>query len=409
MAAELKSSTQSRNCNKKPKPILISKLDLPGDSIYSAVFIPHEDSVITVSSDKSIRVWIQRQNGQFWPSICHYMPEAGTCLDYNKESGKVFVGLSNGTIQEYSLSDDCNKLNLVRNYIAHNKRVRSIVYALDYNWLLSCSNDKQFQWHCTKTGKRIGGYTAKASCTCLQFDMTSSYAFMGDFSGEIHVLKLSEDGLKPITVLKGHSGSVQCLTWDAEKKWLYSGSFDKSVIVWDIGGQKGSAVELHGHLSRVRSIGLASHADRLFSVGDDQDLTVWNTRSERKETPTWSQSDMCEKCASPFFWNFKQMWDQRIVGVRQHHCRRCGRAVCHNCSDKTSVLPQMGYEFDVRLCEECYDKIEDEEKISTSTFHDLKHGIAHLNIDLSKSRMLTCGVDNMVKIWDIRELLDEGR
>lgn len=43
-------------------------------------------------------------------------------------------------------------------------------------------------------------------------------------------------------------GSVQCLTWDAEKKWLYSGSFDKSVIVWDIGGQKGSAVELHGHL-----------------------------------------------------------------------------------------------------------------------------------------------------------------
>lgn len=37
--------------------------------------------------------------------------------------------------------------------------------------------------------------------------MTSSYAFMGDFSGEIHVLKLSEDGLKLITVLKGHSGN----------------------------------------------------------------------------------------------------------------------------------------------------------------------------------------------------------
>ena len=35
------------------------------------------------------------------------------------------------------------------------------------------------------------------------------------------------------------------------------------------------------------------------------------------QTPTWSQSDMCEKCASPFFWNFKQMWDQKMVGVRQ--------------------------------------------------------------------------------------------
>ena len=42
--------------------------------------------------------------------------------------------------------------------------------------------------------------------------------------------------------------SVQSLSWDAEKKLLYSGSFDRSIIIWDIGGQKGSAVELHGHM-----------------------------------------------------------------------------------------------------------------------------------------------------------------
>ena len=42
-------------------------------------------------------------------------------------------------------------------------------------------------------------------------------------------------------------GSVQCLAWEPEKKWLYSGSFDQSVIIWDIGGQQGSALELHGH------------------------------------------------------------------------------------------------------------------------------------------------------------------
>ena len=45
------------------------------------------------------------------------------------------------------------------------------------------------------------------------------------------------------------TGSIECLSWDPEMKWLYSGSFDKSVIIWDIGGQQGSALELNGHKS----------------------------------------------------------------------------------------------------------------------------------------------------------------
>lgn len=42
-------------------------------------------------------------------------------------------------------------------------------------------------------------------------------------------------------------GSIQCLTWDAEQKWLFSGSFDQSIIIWDIGGKQGTALELQGH------------------------------------------------------------------------------------------------------------------------------------------------------------------
>jgi len=38
-----------------------------------AVTVPHEDAVISVSDDKSIRLWIKRESGQYWPSICHVM------------------------------------------------------------------------------------------------------------------------------------------------------------------------------------------------------------------------------------------------------------------------------------------------------------------------------------------------
>ena len=43
------------------------------------------------------------------------------------------------------------------------------------------------------------------------------------------------------------SGSILCLGWDVDRKLLFSGSFDESIIVWDIGGKKGTAFELQGH------------------------------------------------------------------------------------------------------------------------------------------------------------------
>ena len=73
--------------------------------------------------------------------------------------------------------------------------------------------------------------------------------------------------------MKGHSGSVRTLAWDGTRwfqfpickffncltkttwlycrNWLYSGSFDCSVFVWDIGGRRGTVYELHGHRSKV--------------------------------------------------------------------------------------------------------------------------------------------------------------
>lgn len=45
----------------------------------------------------------------------------------------------------------------------------------------------------------------------------------------------------------------------------------------------------------------------------------------------------------------------------QHHCRKCGRAVCNKCSEQSSPLPLLGFEFDVRMCDECHTKLTEEE------------------------------------------------
>ena len=114
------------------------------------------------------------------------------------------------------------------------------------------------------------------------YDPTHKYGFVADYAGTITVLKLDVSEFRFVTTLNGHQsecilpfgypvftysnkwalfrgahhftslyqfylGSVRCLTYDRERRILFSGGFDQVVILWDIGSQKGTAYELTGH------------------------------------------------------------------------------------------------------------------------------------------------------------------
>uniref|UniRef100_A0A090XA87 Uncharacterized protein n=1 Tax=Ixodes ricinus TaxID=34613 RepID=A0A090XA87_IXORI len=65
-----------------------------------------------------------------------------------------------------------------RNYLAHQGKVVGIVFSLIAEWVLSVARDKYFQWHCSETGRRLGGFQCNAWCTALQFDAQSKHAFI---------------------------------------------------------------------------------------------------------------------------------------------------------------------------------------------------------------------------------------
>lgn len=326
-------------------------------------------------------------------------------MAYNGETRRLFVGLDNGTISEFVITEDFNRMAQVRDYLAHQNRVTSIKFSLSCEWVLSCGRDKYFQWHCSETGRRLGGYQASAWCLCLEFDEQSKYVFVGDYSGHVSVLKIDNHNFNLITTLKGHSGSVRSLAWDAERSLLFSGSYDQSIIVWDIGGRQGTAFELQGHRDKVQALVYSAGTKQLLSVGDDKVIIIWGMDCKRIETPEWQENDHCQKCERPFFWNVKKMWEEKVFGLRQHHCRKCGKAVCDKCSSKKSRIPAMGYEYDVRVCDSCFEKITDEERAPLATFHDIKHTVSYIFLEETKKRLLTVGRDRVVKMWDLGSVL----
>ncbi|XP_046735257.1 WD repeat and FYVE domain-containing protein 2 isoform X1 [Diprion similis] len=407
MAAEIKPAPGVNNerFSTTRKPILLSKLEGCNDDVNGAIIIPREDGVISICDDRTVRVWLKRDSGQYWPSVCQYMGAAATAMHYCAETRQLFVGLENGAINDFILETDYNRMTPMRECLSHQGRVTGIIFALNCEWVLSIGRDKLFQFHCSETGQRLGSFQTDAWFTALQFASLTKHAFVGDYSGQISMLKLESTGATLITTLKGHTGSIRTLAWNSEKDLLFSGSFDQSVIVWDIGGCQGTAYELQGHHNKVTALCYANAERLLLSGGEDGVIVVWDMTANRKETPVWVESDTCQSCGRPFFWNIKAMMDQRQLGLRQHHCRHCGRALCARCTTQRIPIPNMGFEFEVRVCDPCHTQLKAANQTSLASFHDAKHSVVGMDLDAPRRRLLTIGQDRVIKIWDVSALL----
>jgi len=140
---------------------------------------------------RSVRVWLKRDSGQFWPSICHYLPSGATSVCYAKETKKIFVGQENGTVsvskrhhschilcrlsfndycfQEFILAEDYNSVVHKRDYLSHHARVAKVHYEATPAWILSVGRDKWFQYYCSNTGKRLGGHICQSWVLSLEY------------------------------------------------------------------------------------------------------------------------------------------------------------------------------------------------------------------------------------------------
>lgn len=90
--------------------------------------------------------------------------------------------------------------------------------------------------------------------------------------------------------------------------------------------------------------------------------------------PKWSDGGHCHRCRAQF-----------TLIQRKHHCRACGQVFCGACSSKTTTLPKLGIEKEVRVCDACYDST-NKSSTSKSSAKDTGLPSEYLNSSLSQQK-----------------------
>lgn len=226
--------------NVPTQPLLA--LDAGGHTscVNKLAFTPDGKEIITVSDDKTIRVW-DIASGEpvrtIRPPIGQGPEGMIYCLAISPDgrllaaAGYTWTGGPN-LIYLISLADD----RIVRQLFGHENVVQDVAFSPDGRRLLSGSNDATAKIWNVQTGEcevTMTGHTQSIYGVCWSPDGSRVATACYDHTAAIW----NAGSGRQMAVLKGHTAEVECVDWSADGHWLCTAADDNTIRVWDYNGK----------------------------------------------------------------------------------------------------------------------------------------------------------------------------
>lgn len=219
----------------------------------------------------------------------------------------------------------------------------------------------------------------------------------------------------PIMLLTGHKAEVYSIKFSPSGKHIVSGSFDKSLYLWNVYGDCDNYMVLRGHASAVLEVHWSTGEDYIFSASADKSTGVWDVPTGQRLKKCKGHLSFVNTCCParrgpPILASGSddctvKLWDIR---VKSHlHSIDTGFPVTAVCfSDQSDQVYAGGIDntikgYDIRMMKEATEPF--------ITLEGHTDSITGLRLSPEGNYLLTNAMDNTVRIWDIRPYVEGHR
>jgi WD40 repeat protein/cytidylate kinase len=239
--------------------------------VFSAVFSPDGQQIVSGSEDMTVRVWNVQTGDQL--AVLEGHSKDVCSASFSPDGQRIVSGSSDKTVRIWN-AETGDQIAVLK---GHSNWVISASFSPDGQQIVSGSQDHTVRVWSARTGDQLAvleGHNDLVMSASFSPDGQQIVSSSYDMTVRVWNAQTGDQ----LAVLEGHSKTVTSVSFSPDKQQIVSSSDDRTVRVWNAQtGDQLAVLEGHNHL--VTSASFSPGGQQIVSGSWDNTVRVWNAQT----------------------------------------------------------------------------------------------------------------------------------